>query len=138
MVCGMTPKIRAALHVMQAYYPGVTYEDVAGYSRKRDITPPRHFLCALLRELGFSYPWIGEKLNRNHASIIYGQRRALEDWGEALFSELACRLRGEVFISCSGYTARLVPAQFLETMAAAPKPVDRLKSLPREAQAGAA
>jgi chromosomal replication initiation ATPase DnaA len=50
--------------------------DLLGRKRNKQAVEARFALYAALRQRGWSYPRIGRFLGRDHASIMYGVRRA--------------------------------------------------------------
>lgn len=62
---------RIAVAVCEHY--GLTYGDLHGRSRKREIAWPRQMFCLLARELtAKSYPQIASFLGRDHTTIMHG------------------------------------------------------------------
>lgn len=61
-------------------------------SRRRlgPITEARFGLYAALRLRGWSYPAIGQFIGRDHATVIYGARRA--EWLMERFPEYAAKV----------------------------------------------
>lgn len=58
---------------------GVTLAQMRGQSRKAHIVRARHEAWLRMREMtGMSYPGIGRRYGRDHASIIHGCERAKE------------------------------------------------------------
>lgn len=50
---------------------GVTVSDVMKRSRKSELVKVRHIYCAILKKYyGFSYPKIGDIMNKDHTTII--------------------------------------------------------------------
>lgn len=56
----------------------VSPEALISYEKPKALMPARFALYKALRLRGWSYPQIGQTLNRDHSSVIYGVRRA--DW----------------------------------------------------------
>jgi chromosomal replication initiator protein len=55
-----------------AEYYGIQIDDLTGRSRKKEMVEPRQVVMYLLRDiLGVSYPYIGEKLGRDHTTVIH-------------------------------------------------------------------
>lgn len=64
------------LHEITARY-GVTMEELRGRSRLSRCTMPRLIAYVRLRdETALSYPAIGRMMDRDHSTIIYGERVA--------------------------------------------------------------
>jgi chromosomal replication initiation ATPase DnaA len=51
-------------------------ELILGRKHRKYISPARFALYKALRMRGWTYPQIGEFLGRDHATVIYGVRRA--------------------------------------------------------------
>ena len=49
----------------------ITSKDILGKCRKAHISEARIIVAYILRHVGYSFPEIGEILNRHHSSIIY-------------------------------------------------------------------
>ena len=59
------------LKVVASFY-SVQIEDLIGRSRKKEMVEPRQVCMYLLRDvLRMSYPYIGEKLGRDHTTVIH-------------------------------------------------------------------
>ena len=57
----------------------IEISELKGKSRRSRVTVPRYFFCMLTRELtGLSYDTIGNYINRDHSTVIYGNRIARE------------------------------------------------------------
>jgi chromosomal replication initiation ATPase DnaA len=55
---------------------GITVRQILGKNRSRHLAWPRHEAYALIRErLGYSYPRIGQIFNRDHTTVLYGERQ---------------------------------------------------------------
>jgi hypothetical protein len=52
----------------------IAVKDIVGPSRKAPIAEARREVCRRLRDLGFSFPQIGEVVNRDHASVMWALR----------------------------------------------------------------
>lgn len=50
---------------------GFTPSEITGSSRVRELVDARQFIAGYYRDCGFSFPQIGEMLNRNHTSICH-------------------------------------------------------------------
>lgn len=58
---------------------GVTLAQLRGHSRRAEIVAARHEAWLRLREMtGLSYPGIGRRYNKDHATIMHGCQRAKE------------------------------------------------------------
>lgn len=54
---------------------GVSVEALRGHSRKQPLARARQLVMWKMRKAGFSYSQIGYALNRDHTTIIHGERR---------------------------------------------------------------
>lgn len=52
----------------------ITSADILGKSRKAHISEARMVFIYLMRHLGYSTTYLGEFLNRNHATMIYNTK----------------------------------------------------------------
>lgn len=52
----------------------VTADDVVSLDQSGPVVRARHMACWLLRERGYTYVHIGQILNRDHSTAIYGWR----------------------------------------------------------------
>lgn len=59
-----------------AHLFGVPTARVKGYARAEGAREARFALYAALRRRGWSYPQIGDFLDRDHATVIHGVRKA--------------------------------------------------------------
>lgn len=55
---------------------GVPPIAIMGKDRHPPVVAARHMAWSQLRELGWSYPMIGEVWGCNHSSVLYAARRA--------------------------------------------------------------
>jgi len=63
------------LTAVAAFY-NVQIEDLTGRSRKKEMVEPRQVCMYLLRDvLRMSYPYIGEKLRRDHTTVIHSYEK---------------------------------------------------------------
>jgi len=59
-----------------AEFYGVTVGDLIGYSRRKEVVEPRQIAMYLLRDISeFSYPYIGEKMGRDHTTAIHSYEK---------------------------------------------------------------
>ena len=55
---------------------GVTIEDLISHSRRKEVVTPRQIAMYLLRDiLELSYPYIGEKMGRDHTTAIHSYEK---------------------------------------------------------------
>jgi chromosomal replication initiator protein len=67
------------LKVVADFY-GVSLEAMAGLNRRKEIVEPRQVAMYLLREISdLSYPYIGEKLGRDHTTAIHAYEKINEE-----------------------------------------------------------
>ena len=59
---------RIILEVAEAHY--TTIAAIRGPARDRDAVDARRAVCFVLREHGLSSTQIGDKINRNHTSVL--------------------------------------------------------------------
>jgi len=63
-----------------ADFYGVSLEAMAGLNRRKEIVEPRQVAMYLLREISdLSYPYIGEKLGRDHTTAIHAYEKINEE-----------------------------------------------------------
>lgn len=55
---------------------GVDLLQIKSKSRKDTLIQPRYFIFCLLKESGMKSTAIGEKLNRDHSTVLYGIKQA--------------------------------------------------------------
>ncbi len=59
-----------------AEFYGVSLEAMAGPNRRKEIVEPRQVAMFLLRDISdLSYPYIGEKLGRDHTTAIHAHEK---------------------------------------------------------------
>ncbi len=59
-----------------AEFFNVSIEDVVGRNRRREVVEPRQIAMYLLREISdLSYPYIGEKMGRDHTTAIHSYEK---------------------------------------------------------------
>jgi chromosomal replication initiation ATPase DnaA len=74
---------------------GVTRDELAGPSRRRDVMGPRHAAMLVLHDhLGYSYSTIGQLLGRNHSTVLAAVGSARK-WDRSRISPLLMALRDE-------------------------------------------
>ena len=55
---------------------GVTIDDLISHSRRKEVVMPRQIAMYLLRDmLELSYPYIGEKMGRDHTTAIHSYEK---------------------------------------------------------------
>lgn len=55
-----------------AEFFNITIDDMVSHSRRREVVEPRQIAMYLLRDMSdFSYPYIGEKMGRDHTTAIH-------------------------------------------------------------------
>lgn len=64
----------AALMSIVCRRADVAPKDLLSRSRDMRLCFPRHIICTIMRERGYSYSRIGRCLLRDHATVIYGIR----------------------------------------------------------------
>jgi chromosomal replication initiator protein len=53
-------------------YFNISVEDLISHSRKKEIVEPRQIIMYLLRDISeFSYPYIGNKMGKDHTTVIH-------------------------------------------------------------------
>lgn len=53
-------------------YYNISIEDLISHSRKKEIVEPRQIIMYLLRDISeFSYPYIGNKMGKDHTTVIH-------------------------------------------------------------------
>jgi chromosomal replication initiator protein len=53
-------------------YFNISIEDLISHSRKKEIVEPRQIIMYLLRDISeFSYPYIGNKMGKDHTTVIH-------------------------------------------------------------------
>jgi chromosomal replication initiation ATPase DnaA len=55
---------------------GVELSDIKGVCRKTNLVQARYFIFCLLRERGMTVKAIGQKLNKDHSTVVYGVQQA--------------------------------------------------------------
>ncbi|MEM7730508.1 MAG: helix-turn-helix domain-containing protein [Pseudomonadota bacterium] len=78
-----TPTVRAVLQDVLTRHPGVEARDILGPRRQRAIVIARQEVMHHLRERGWSFPWIGAALGRDHTSVVHGVRAHAKRMAEA-------------------------------------------------------
>ena len=59
-----------------AEFFGVSIEDIVSHNRRKEVVEPRQIAMYLLREISdLSYPYIGEKLGRDHTTAIHSYEK---------------------------------------------------------------
>lgn len=58
----------------------VAPHEITGPSRVRKCVIPRHMVCAILRNAGFSHERIGVIINRDHTTVLHATRQARDTW----------------------------------------------------------
>ncbi len=59
-----------------AEYFNVTIEDLVSHNRRKEVVEPRQIAMYLLREISdLSYPYIGEKMGRDHTTAIHSYEK---------------------------------------------------------------
>lgn len=71
-----SPKIikERIAYLLERVY-GVSVEDIKERNNKRNVSEARKTYCYLLRKyLGYSYPFIGSIIERDHSTVVYNVR----------------------------------------------------------------
>jgi len=59
-----------------AEFFGITVEDLVSHNRRKEVVEPRQIAIYLLRDISdLSYPYIGEKLGRDHTTAIHSYEK---------------------------------------------------------------
>jgi chromosomal replication initiator protein len=59
-----------------AEFFNVSMEDMVGHNRRKEIVEPRQIAMYLLRDISdLSYPYIGEKMGRDHTTAIHSYEK---------------------------------------------------------------
>ena len=59
-----------------AEFFNITIEDIISHSRKKEVVEPRQIAMYLLRDISeLSYPYIGEKMGRDHTTAIHSYEK---------------------------------------------------------------
>jgi len=59
-----------------AEFFGVSIEDIISHNRRKEVVEPRQIAMYLLREISeLSYPYIGEKMGRDHTTAIHSYEK---------------------------------------------------------------
>jgi chromosomal replication initiator protein len=63
------------LHAVAEFF-GVSIEDIVSHNRRKEVVEPRQIAMYLLREISeLSYPYIGEKMGRDHTTAIHSYEK---------------------------------------------------------------
>lgn len=70
----MTPAAKTIIRDVAREH-GVSFDDILGPSRNRNVVRPRREAMHRIRqELGYSYPKIGRLFNRDHSTVLWATR----------------------------------------------------------------
>ena len=59
-----------------AEFFNITIEDLVSHSRRKEVVEPRQIAMYLLRDISeLSYPYIGEKMGRDHTTAIHSYEK---------------------------------------------------------------
>lgn len=74
----MKPTIAEIITAVAAEFE-INPREITGTSRLYVFTHPRHMVCAIAHEAGYSLPVIAHRVGgRDHSSILYGVRQAVK------------------------------------------------------------
>ena len=65
-------------HILKAVaeFFNITVEDLVSHNRRKEVVEPRQIAIYLLRDISeLSYPYIGEKLGRDHTTAIHSYEK---------------------------------------------------------------
>lgn len=77
----------------------VSCEDILSKSKRRKISSARQYAMWILREWGYSFPQIGFRLKRNHATVIFGVNAFLAREHESLSTDFTKTVDGRPIAS---------------------------------------